>query len=134
MSRSDMWQDNIKQYLKIKGMTQEDLAFEINLSQSAISGILTNKNKPRLDTLEAIAKVFRISLEELFSEYGPNMMQESHLKNVTIKPKSKRYLKLQLEKNQTELIHRVQQAQIDDLEAVTLLNSLSFKLFEGKRS
>jgi len=57
---------NIKKYRKLKGLTQEKLAFEINVSLDFIGKIEIAYSKPSVDTLIAIANALDISLKELF--------------------------------------------------------------------
>ena len=57
--------------LKIKleriklGLSQEDLAFKANVNKNTIGVIERAEQSPSFDTLEAIAKAFEISVQEL---------------------------------------------------------------------
>ncbi|MBO6257688.1 helix-turn-helix transcriptional regulator [bacterium] len=50
-----------------RDLTQEQLAFEANLNRTTISSIERGIKSPTVDTLEAIAKVFGITLQEMFN-------------------------------------------------------------------
>ena len=50
-----------------KGITQEQLAFEINTSAAYLSNIERAKKKPSLQKLIQIAEVLEVSIEELVS-------------------------------------------------------------------
>lgn len=56
----------IKQYRVLKGLTQEELAEKLNISQRTLSGIECGTNFLSSNTLEKILEVFDISLEEMF--------------------------------------------------------------------
>ncbi len=62
---------NKKIGLKIKleriklGLSQEDLAFKANVNKNTIGAIERAEQSPSFDTLEAIAKAFEISVQEL---------------------------------------------------------------------
>lgn len=59
--------------LKIKiertkiGLSQEELAFKANVNKNTIGAIERGEQSPTVDTLEAIAKVFGITLQEMFN-------------------------------------------------------------------
>lgn len=61
-----MWQAKIQAELKVRKMTQEDLAIDADLSQSAISAFLAGKKTPSLDSLEKIVLALDMTLAELF--------------------------------------------------------------------
>ena len=124
-----MWQDNIKAYLKAKNMTQDDLAFEVGVSQSAISGILTGKNKPKLDTLEAIAKVFKTSLSELFYEHRPTYTIENSITYIEQGPTEMSAI-CSLENYQDKIISLVKNTTKEDLNDLSLLLVLSQRILK----
>lgn len=49
-----------------KGMTQEDLALEAGLNRAYIGYIERGERNPSTDTVAKIAKVLKVSLDELF--------------------------------------------------------------------
>ena len=59
--------------LKIKiertklSISQEELAFKANVNKNTIGAIERGEQSPTVDTLEAIAKVFDMSLQDLFN-------------------------------------------------------------------
>ena len=62
-----MWQEKIRTALKNKNMTQEDLAIDAELSQSAISAFLSGRKNPSLDSLIKIVAALDMTLMELFT-------------------------------------------------------------------
>jgi transcriptional regulator, XRE len=60
--------DKIKALRKQKGITQAQLKNELHVSLSTIGMYETNKIQPSPDMLNAIAKYFEISLDELFED------------------------------------------------------------------
>lgn len=63
----------MRQIRESRGMTQSELAKETGIPQSVISDIESGKTKnPRIDTMEAIARVLGVKLEELRSESLPD--------------------------------------------------------------
>lgn len=59
--------DRIKQLRKKENLNQVDFCNRINLGQSRLSEIESNKNKPSYDTLLAIKKEFNISIDWLMT-------------------------------------------------------------------
>ena len=57
----------IKELCKEKGITLNQLAESIGISQPSISGIATGKQKPSFDTLEKLADALNITPAELFA-------------------------------------------------------------------
>jgi transcriptional regulator with XRE-family HTH domain len=62
-----MMQLRIKELCKNKGITLNQLAEKIGISQPSISGIATGKQKPSFDTLEKLAEALEVSPAELFA-------------------------------------------------------------------
>ena len=60
---------NIQTIRKSNGYTQEKLAEEIEGSVRYISDIEQDKSKPSYEVLIKICNVFKISLDQIFSEY-----------------------------------------------------------------
>ena len=61
-----MIQLRIKELCKEKGITLNQLAEKIGISQPSISGIATGKQKPAFDTLEKMADALEVTPAELF--------------------------------------------------------------------
>jgi|SRR5690606_26786502 len=53
---------------KQKGISQEDLALDLNVSQSSISNYEAGTTKPDISFLEKTSKYFAIPIQDLFSE------------------------------------------------------------------
>jgi putative transcriptional regulator len=59
--------NNIKVERAIKGLTQEDLANKVSVSRQTINAMEANKYVPSTVLALKIAKVFKKSVEEIFS-------------------------------------------------------------------
>ena len=55
----------VKKYRKIKGLTQNELAYKAGISQPFIAEIERGRKSPSVRTLVKIAKVLNVSLEKL---------------------------------------------------------------------
>ena len=58
----------IKTLRKEKGITQEELAFKLGVTTSAVSKWETGKNSPDITMLQMLSDIFDISLEEIYQE------------------------------------------------------------------
>jgi len=58
----------IDEVLKMKNMTQVDLAKKINRSKVTVNYWCSNKNLPSLSTLSTIAKVLNVKISDLIIE------------------------------------------------------------------
>lgn len=58
--------NKIKELRKIKGLTQKQLAKELNMSLSSIAMYEINKAQPSPDVLLLMSKFFDVSMDELF--------------------------------------------------------------------
>lgn len=65
-----MAQLRIKELCKERGITLNQLAERIGVSQPSISGIATGKQKPSFDTLDRLADALGVSVAELFVPQG----------------------------------------------------------------
>lgn len=68
----------IKELCKEKGLTLNQLAEKIGVYQPTISGFISGKIKPSLDTLEKIASTLGVSIGELFDEKDSNTFSCPH--------------------------------------------------------
>ncbi len=59
--------EKLQQLRKQKGLTQEQLAFCLYVSRTAISKWEAGRGYPNLDSLKAIAKCFDVTIDELLS-------------------------------------------------------------------
>lgn len=57
----------IKELCKERGITLNELASRVGISQPSISGIATGKQKPSFDTLEKLAVALGVEVAELFA-------------------------------------------------------------------
>ena len=81
-----MMQLRIKELCKEKGITLNQLAESIGISQPSISGIATGKQKPSFDTLEKLADALNITPAELFAAPKEGAITCPHCgKSITIK-------------------------------------------------
>ena len=60
--------NNIRQLRKLRGLSQKQVAMEIDIAQGQYSLIENGKVTPTIPTLEKIAKVFEVSLSEMVKE------------------------------------------------------------------
>ena len=56
----------IKELRKENNMTQEDLAFKVEVDRSYMGFVERGEKNPTLSTLDKIAKALKVSLPELF--------------------------------------------------------------------
>lgn len=73
----------IKKYREEKGITQEQLAENMNVTRQAVSNWENEKTQPDIDTLFRISQIFEISMEELI--YGEKREMVTKVTNVTNK-------------------------------------------------
>jgi len=59
--------EKLQELRKQKGLTQEELAKSLFVSRTAISKWESGRGYPNIDSLKAIAKFFRITIDELLS-------------------------------------------------------------------
>ena len=62
MSRAGL---NLKYLRKLRGWTQEEFAIKLNIKRSLIGAYEEERADPRIDVLEIIAEMFKLSLDEL---------------------------------------------------------------------
>lgn len=71
MGGDRMLGDNLKNYRKAAGLTQAEVAAELNLERSNISRYEANTYSPSIDVLKKMAKLFGVSLEQLLDNEPP---------------------------------------------------------------
>ena len=59
---------NLKYLRKLRGFTQEEFAQKLNIKRSLIGAYEEERADPRLEVLEMVADMFRLSLDELLRE------------------------------------------------------------------
>ena len=74
--------DNIKRIRKEKGLSQEKLAEYCDTSTSYIGLMETYKNIPKLSTIERIAKVLNVPVQELFRKENDETKISPELKKI----------------------------------------------------
>lgn len=57
---------NLKYLRKLRGWTQEEFAIKLGIKRSLIGAYEEERADPRLDVLEVVADIFKLSLDELF--------------------------------------------------------------------
>jgi transcriptional regulator with XRE-family HTH domain len=82
---------------KQKNLSQEDLATDLNLSQSSISNYEQGFTKPDIDTLKKYATYFQVSLSEFFTEdnysfYNHENKNKGDINNLVINQLSEQLL------------------------------------------
>lgn len=75
MGGGRMLGDNLKRYRKAAGLTQAEVAAELNVERSNISRYEANSYSPSIDMLKKLATLFGISLEQLLDN-EPNKPAE----------------------------------------------------------
>ena len=58
--------NRIRELRKIKGVSQLELAYDMDMSMNTISGIELGKISPKIETLRKIAEKLNVSMSELF--------------------------------------------------------------------
>ena len=56
---------NLKHLRKLRGWTQEEFAFKLKIKRSLIGAYEEERAEPRLDVLEKLCSIFKLSLDEL---------------------------------------------------------------------
>ena len=57
---------NLKYLRKLRGLTQEEFANKLGIKRSLIGAYEEERAEPRLDVLEMVAEMYKLSLDELF--------------------------------------------------------------------
>ena len=56
---------NLKYLRKLRGWTQEEFAVKLNIKRSLIGAYEEERADPRLEVLEIVGDIFKLSLDEL---------------------------------------------------------------------
>ena len=72
MSRAGL---NLKYLRKLRGWTQEEFANKLSIKRSLIGAYEEERADPRLDVLEIVADMFKLSLDELLLQDVSNSNQ-----------------------------------------------------------
>lgn len=123
-----MWRQKIKGFLKHRNISQEEFAYRIGITQGAISRILSGHLKPKLDTLETIAKEMDLHVSELLQDEYPELeVGEDAAKYKVAGHFAKDYL---FEEQQAELLRRIGRQNKSQAKEIALLLELSKKLLK----
>ena len=76
MLKTDSFRLNVRQFCRLRGMTQADLAQKAGLSREWLCTMLSRKANPSLLTCERIAKALETSLEALLVEPVAGAVEE----------------------------------------------------------
>ncbi len=74
---------NIKKFRQNKGMTQEQLAENLNVTRQAVSNWENEKTEPDVETLQRISEVLDVTVEELI--YGTKQERTTIINKNTVK-------------------------------------------------
>lgn len=85
MSRAGL---NLKYLRKLRGWTQEEFAAKLNIKRSLVGAYEEERADPRLDVLEIVADIFKVSLDELLlkdlsNQSGSYLMKRRQQKMAT---------------------------------------------------
>jgi transcriptional regulator with XRE-family HTH domain len=88
---------------KQKGISQEELAVDLNISQSSISNYELEITKPDVETLQKLSMYYKIPIEDLLSEdgyvfYNSNNKNKGDINNLIINHLSEKLIE-QYEQN-----------------------------------
>ena len=70
---------NIKKAREEKGLTQEQLAEQLNVTRQAVSGWETEKTRPDIETLQKIAEILEVEIERLIYGKERKLSVEKHV-------------------------------------------------------
>ncbi|PCH13631.1 transcriptional repressor DicA [Streptococcus parauberis] len=76
--------ENIKYFRKQQGLTQKDLANKLNMAPTAISSWEVGRNKPLMDNIELMARIFNIKKSELLGD-DLLKLEESDIETIDLK-------------------------------------------------
>ena len=62
-----MYQNNIRQIRKNSGITQQQVAKYLHITQSALAKI-ENKDRPPIDIVFSLAEYFKVSVTDIYSK------------------------------------------------------------------
>lgn len=91
--------NRIRELQKIKGVSQLELAYDMDMSMNTISGIELGKISPKIDTLKKIAEKLNINIGELFEFFETPPQDKTTRKKIEeiankLKPYNKDFLEL----------------------------------------
>lgn len=66
-----VFSDNLKYYMRKKGVAQIDIVIDLNFDKSAVSTWVNGTRLPRMDKVDALAKYFGVKRSDLIEEHSP---------------------------------------------------------------
>lgn len=69
----------IKEIMTQKGISREDLANKVGVSNTTISNICSETNYPKLDLLPKLAKALKVDIRELFIPTKGNIISDGEV-------------------------------------------------------
>lgn len=69
----------IKEIMTQKGVSREDLANKVGVSNTTISNICSETNYPKLDLLPKLAKALKVDIRELFIPTKGNIISDNEV-------------------------------------------------------
>lgn len=91
--------NRIRELRKARGVSQLELAYDMDMSMNTISGIELGKISPKIDTLKKIAEKLRINITEIFEfsiSYPQDKVTRKKIEEIAnkLKPQNKEFLDL----------------------------------------
>lgn len=81
---------NLKYLRKLRGWTQEDFAAKLKIKRSLLGAYEEERAEPRLEVLEMVSELFKVSLDELFlkdlSESGSSYIAKRRAQKLAVEP------------------------------------------------
>ena len=66
-----IFSENLKYYMRKKGVAQIDIVIDLNFDKSAVSTWVNGTRLPRMDKVDALAKYFGVKRSDLIEEHSP---------------------------------------------------------------
>lgn len=98
---------NVKKYRKLAGLTQEEMAEKINVSQTFFANIERGKRGASFETVELLSKCFNIPYFALFEDTEKRNSIDDDFVGNTVKDMSfYKELEIKIEKYLKEALHK----------------------------
>ena len=73
---------NLKDIRTKKGLTQQETARRLNITQSTYSGYEAGKYEPNIEMLKALSDLFNVSIDYLVNNNNKNVIDLSDISNI----------------------------------------------------
>ena len=73
---------NIRKYRDLKGFSQEYMAEQMNLTQSAYAKIENTETKLTIDRLNEISKILEVDIANLLEQKNSNIFKNNKIENI----------------------------------------------------